>query len=90
MHKLIDKIKKNEGAPFVVSNFLNQKEVELFQKLFTELPLEINNKKQKILKKKWSKNFYPDLQNQYNKKLKSIIGNFIMDNPKTKENLESL
>ena len=62
MHKLLDKIKKNEGKPFVVSNFLNLNEVELFQRLYTELPLEINNKRQKIIKKKWSENFYLDLQ----------------------------
>ena len=90
MHKYIDEIKKNESKPFVVSNFLNLEEVKLFKKLFDELPLEINNKRQKIIKKKWSKNFYKDLQQKYNKKLKSIIGDFKMDNPKTKENLESL
>tara|TARA_X000001036_G_scaffold98843_1_gene91809 strand:- start:2733 stop:3428 length:696 start_codon:yes stop_codon:yes gene_type:complete len=90
MHKLLDKIKKNEGKPFVVSNFLNLNEVELFQRLYTELPLEINNKRQKIIKKKWSENFYLDLQKKYSEKLKLIIGNFKMDNPKTKENFESL
>ena len=90
MHKLIDKIKKNENKPFVVSNFLNQDEIKLFQKLYNDLPLEIDNKRQQIIKKKWSKNFYPDLQGKYNEKLKSVIGNFNMDNPKTKENLESL
>ena len=90
MHKLLDKIKKNEGKPLVASNFLNLNEVELFQRLYTELPLEINNKRQKIIKKKWSKNFYLDLQKKYSEKLKLIIGNFKMDNPKTKENFESL
>jgi|TARA_B110000495_G_C22997928_1_gene588579 hypothetical protein len=90
VHKLIDKIKKNENKPFVVSNFLNQDEIKLFQKLYNDLPLEIDNKRQQIIKKKWSKNFYPDLQGKYNEKLKSVIGNFNMDNPKTKENLESL
>lgn len=90
MHKLIDKIKKNESNPFVVKNFLNQDEVKLFQKLYTELPLEIDNKRQKIIKKKWSKNFRIDLQEKYNEKLTSAIGTFKMDNPRTKENLESL
>ena len=90
MHELIEEIKKKENKPFVVNNFLNQKEVELFIKLYTELPVEIDNKRQKILKKKWSKNFYPDLQKQYCEKLKSVIGKFSMDNPKTKKNLESL
>lgn len=90
MHKLIDRIKKYESKPFVVSNFIDKKELELFKKLYNELPLEINNKRQNIKKKKWSKNFYSDLQIKYNEKLKSIIGNFSMDNPKTKENFESL
>ena len=90
MHKLIDKIKINEGKPFVVNNFLNQNQVALFQKLYDELPLEINNERQKIIKKKWSKNFYPDLQKIYKEKLRLIIGNFKMDNPRTKENFDSL
>ena len=90
MHKLIDKIKKNEDHPFVINNFLSQNEIELFQKLYAELPLEIDNKRQKIKKKKWPKNFYSDLQEKYNNRLKSIIGHFKMDNPKTKENFESL
>ena len=90
MHKLINKIKENESKPYVISNFINKKELELFKKLYTELPLEIDNKRQKIKKKKWSENFYSDLQVKYKKKLTSIIGNFKMDNPKTKENFESL
>ena len=57
MHKLIDEIKKNESKPFVVSNFLDQNDLSLFQKLYAELPLEIDNKRQKIIKKKWSNNF---------------------------------
>jgi hypothetical protein len=90
MHKLIEEIKKNESDPFVINNFLNSNEIELFKKLYTELPLEVDNKRQKIIKKKWSKNFYLDLQEIFNEKLKSAIGDFKMDNPKTKENFESL
>jgi len=90
MNRPIDKIRKNESKPFVVNNFLNQNEIKLFQELYTELPVEIDNKRQKIIKKKWSKNFYPDLQEKFNQKLKSAIGKFSMDNPETKENLESL
>ena len=61
-----------------------------FQKLFLELPLEINNKRQKIIKKKWSEEFRPELQKTYKSKLSSIIGDFSMDNPKTKEGQKSL
>ena len=52
MHKFIEKIKKFESKPFVVSNFLNEKEVRLFQELYENLPIEINNERQKIIKKK--------------------------------------
>ena len=90
MHKFIVRIKKLESKPFVIKNFLNSKEIEDFQKLFLELPLEINNKRQKIIKKKWSEEFRPELQKTYKSKLSSIIGDFSMDNPKTKEGHESL
>ncbi len=83
MHKFIDKIKKFESKPFIIENFLNKEEVGLFQKLYEELPIEINNKRQKIVKKKWSDEFNKDLQNIYIKKLKRVISNFEMDNPKT-------
>ena len=63
MHKFIEKIKKFEGKPFIVSNFLNKEEIKLFQKLYDELPIEIDNKRQKIIKKKWS---------EFNKEKKKI------------------
>ena len=90
MHTFIEKIKKIEAKPFVIKNFINKKEIENFQKLYTELPIEINNQRQKIIKKKWSNNFFPELQQLYKEKLKSIINDYIMDNPKTKDDLESL
>ncbi len=90
MHKFIQNIKKFESNPFVIKDFINEKEILLFQKLYKDLPIEINNKRQKIVKKKWSKNFYSDLQNKYFKKLRVILGDFEMDNPKTKDGLESL
>jgi len=90
MHTFIEKIKKIEAKPFVIKNFINKKEIENFQKLYMELPIEINNQRQKIIKKKWSNNFFPELQQLYKEKLKSIIDDYIMDNPKTKDDLESL
>ena len=90
MHTFIEKIKKIEAKPFVIKNFINKKEIENFQKLYIELPIEINNQRQKIIKKKWSNNFFPELQQLYKEKLKSIIDDYIMDNPKTKDDLESL
>ncbi len=51
MHKFIENIKKFESKPFIVSNFLNEDEIKLFKKLYDELPIEIDNKRQKIVKK---------------------------------------
>ena len=90
MHKFIDNIKKFESKPLIVNNFINDSEVEQFKELYKILPVEINNKRQQIIKKKWSNNFLPELQKKYCKKLKLIINDFIMDNPNTKEGLESL
>ena len=90
MHKFVENIKKFESSPFVVKDFINEKEILLFQKLYKDLPIEIDNKRQKIVKKKWSKNYYSELQEKYLKKLQLILNDFEMDNPKTKNGLESL
>ena len=90
MHKFIDKIKKFESKPFVVSNFLDKSEINAFQKLYEELPIEINNKRQNIIKKKWDIQYKKKLQNNYIQKLKEIIDDFEMDNPDTKNGSKSL
>ena len=90
MHEFIKEIKKIESKPFIIKNFINRKEIENFQKLYLDLPIEINNRRQKIVKKKWSNNFFPELQQIYKEKLKSIINDYAMDNPNTKDGLESL
>ncbi len=90
MHQFINTIKKFESKPLVISDFIDREEIKLFRKLYDELPIEINNKRQKILKKKWSIDFNKELQNKYNEKLKKIIGDYEMDNPKTKDGSESL
>ena len=90
MHTKIDEIKKNESKPIIVKNFLDKAEILKFQKLYSDLPVEVDNKSQKIVKKKWSINFEKELQINYKNKLKSIIGDYQMDNPNSKDNLESL
>ena len=65
MHKFIKKIKQFEDKPFVVNNFLDKEEIKLFKQLYDELPIEINNKRQKIVKKKWSIQFNKELQKKY-------------------------
>ena len=90
MHKFIEKIKKLEEKPYVIKNFINEKEIENFLKLYEKLPIEINNKRQKIIKKKWSNKFFPELQKIYAEKIKSALGEYTMDNPKNKEGEDSL
>ena len=90
MHQFIEEIKKFESKPFIINNFLNEEEIKYFQKLYKLLPVEIDNKRQKIIKKKWSNKFNHELQNKYTSKLKEIIGNYKMDNPDTKEGSASL
>jgi len=90
MHKFIEKIKKLEEKPYVIKNFINEKEIENFLKLYEKLPIEINNKRQKIIKKKWSNKFFPELQKIYVEKIKSTLGEYTMDNPKNKEGEDSL
>ena len=90
MHKFIEKIKKFETKPFIVNNFLNKEEIRLLQKLYYELPIEIDNKRQKIIKKKWPIDFNKELQIKYTQKLKEVIGDYEMDNPDTREGKKSL
>jgi len=90
LHKFLEKIKKLETKPRVIKNFLNDGEVKLFKKLYEELPIEINNKRQRIVKKKWAIEFNKELQVKYIQKLKEIIGDCEMDNPETKNGSQSL
>ena len=86
MHK---KIKNYESNPLIIKNFLNEEEIKKIQDLYKDLPVEINNKRQKINKKKWITSFYSNLQKRIIQKIKKKIGNFKLDNPKTKNGFES-
>jgi len=90
VHKFIEKIKKFEEKPKVIKNFFNDNQIESLIDLYKSLPIEINNQRQKIVKKKWSKKFNPELQKIYTDKLTSVIGANSMDNPSTKNGEESL
>ena len=89
MHEQINKIKNYENHSFVIKNFLTKDQLKKIQKLYKSLPVEINNQRQKILKKKWPVKIYPKLQKIFLKKLKKKIGFFKMDNPNTKEGHKS-
>ena len=51
MHKFIEDIQKLESEPLVIKKFINRDEISKFQELYEKLPVEINNQRQKILKK---------------------------------------
>ncbi len=90
MHKNLDAIKNSESSPKVIKNLFSENEIKRLLDLYNSLPVEINNKRQNIIKKKWADKFEVELQREYINKLKSLIGNFAMDNPKTKEGFNSL
>ena len=89
MHQKINQIKQNERSPLIIKNFLTKKQIKKIQDLYKILPVEINNRRQKIIKKKWIRSFDLDLQKLFIEKIKKKIGNFKLDNPKTKDGLSS-
>ena len=89
MHRQISKIKKYEGNAFVIKNFLSKTQIKKIKEIYKILPIEIDNKRQKIIKKKWPIKILHELQKKFIKKLKKKIGNFKIDNPKTKEGYDS-
>ena len=76
MHREISKIKKYEGKAFIIKNFLTKDEVKKIQELYKDLPIEIDNKRQKILKKKWPISILKKMQKLFIKKLKKKNWNF--------------
>ena len=89
LHNKINVIKKYESSSFVIKKSLNNNQIKKLINLYKVLPIEINNKRQKIIKKKWSTKYYKNLQNIILKKIKKKIGTFKLDNPKTKEGFKS-
>ena len=84
MHTFLKEIKKFEKKPIVIKNFLNNQEIENFLKLYDELPVEVNNLRQKIVKKKWSTNYLIEFQKIYKEKLEKVIGEYSMEIQKLK------
>ena len=90
MHENLSKIKDLESSPRIVKNFLKPNEVEKFLKLYSELPITVNNLLQKVIKKRWVSGFGKDLENTLREKIKLEIGDFTMDNINEKDGTESL
>ena len=89
MHQELKKIKKYEGKSFVIKKFLTNTQIRKIRIFYKNLPVEIDNKRQKIVKKKWPLGDLSKLQKIFLKKLKKKIGNCKIDNPKTKEGYKS-
>ena len=90
MHENLDKIKSLESSPRIVKNFLSSNEIEKFLKLYFELPITVNNLKQKVIKKRWLSGFGKEQEQILRDRIKLEIGSFIMDNINEKDGTESL
>ena len=73
LHKKINVIKKYESSSFVIKKSLNNNQIKKLRNLYKILPIEINNKRQKIVKKKWSTKYCKSLQNIILKKIKKKL-----------------
>jgi len=82
-HKYLDKIKSLEGPPKKI-NIFSENEIKMIQELYNNLPERTYNKQQKIRKKTWEQNVNKNLDKIYFSKLKEALGDFEMDNLKSK------
>jgi len=82
-HKYLEKIKSLEAPPKKI-NIFSEKEIEMIKKLYEILPERTYNKKQKVRKKGWEQNYNKELDKIYFSKLKEALGDFKMDNLKSK------
>ena len=90
MHKQIEEIKKNEGAPKILKNIFSPTEIEKFTKLYNELPITVHNKKQNVIKKRWLSDYGAELEDLFYNKLKNEIGEFKYDNLKSDDGKDIL
>ena len=90
MHKLIEKIKSNEGKPKVLKNIFSKLEIQKFINLYEALPITVHNKKQNVIKKRWLKEYGKELEELFYKKLKNEIGDFKYDNLKSDDGKDIL
>lgn len=75
----INQIKSFESGHQIV-NIFSEKEIKMMQGLYAELPLRVFNKEQNVRKKMWTQKYNDALDNIYFNKLKSVLGDFEMDN----------
>ena len=90
MHENLNKIKNFESPTKIIKNFLNSDEIEKFLKLYSELPITVNNLKQKVIKKRWVSGVGVELEKILRDRIKLEIGGFTMDNINEKDGSECL
>ena len=88
MHKNLSNIKSLESPPKIIKNFISSSEIKQFLKLYNELPITVNNIKQKVIKKRWLDGYGKELEVLFKTRLKSQIGEFKMDNLTTEDGKE--
>ena len=82
MDKNIENIKKLESSPKIVRNMFDKKEISLFLKLYEDLPVTVQNKKQNVIKQRWLQGYNTELEKIFCDRLENEIGHFKMDNLK--------
>ena len=90
MHENLNKIKSLESPVRVIKNFLNSDEIEKFLKLYSKLPVTVNNLKQKVIKKRWVSGDGKELEQILRDRIKLEIGDFTMDNINEKDGTQCL
>jgi hypothetical protein len=90
MHENLNKIKSLESSPRIIKNFLNLNEIKKFLKLYSQLPITVNNLKQKVIKKRWISGAEKELEQILRDKIKLEIGDYRMDNINEKDGAECL
>jgi len=81
--KYLDKIKSLEGPPKKI-NIFSEKEIIMIKELYDLLPERTYNKKQNVRKKGWEQSYNKELDKIYFNRLKEVLGDFKMDNLKSK------
>ena len=82
--KYIDLIKSLESPPKIIKMF-SDKEIQMIQDHYRDLPESTFNKKQNVRKKAWIQNINKELDKIYFNKLRDALGDYKMDTLKSEK-----
>ena len=88
--KFIKEIKSKESPPKLIKKFFDENEIKELIDLYNKLPVTVHNKKQNVIKKRWTENFNNEIEKKFLDKLKDAIGEFEIDNLKSEDGKQSL